>query len=105
MPRPAARADVTMAEQPGAVEREVEIVNEQGLHARPVMRLADLLSGFAAQVEISKGDRKADPRSVFDMMLLEAPKGTRLKIVATGDDAPAAVEAIAKLIADKFYED
>jgi len=55
--------------------------------------------------DVSKGDRKADPRSVFEMMLLEAPKGSRLRILATGADAPQAVEAIAKLIADKFYED
>ena len=94
-----------MADANGVVEREVEIVNQQGLHARPVMRLADLLANYQAEVRISKGDRNADPRSVFEMMLLEAPMGTRLKIVAKGADAPQAMDAMVKLIADKFYED
>lgn len=94
-----------MADPGGAVEREVEIVNKQGLHARPVMRLADLLANYQADIRISKGDRTADPRSVFDMMLLEAPMGSRLKIVGRGDDAAQAIDAIAKLIADRFYED
>ena len=94
-----------MADQDSATEREVEIINTQGLHARPVMRIADLVSNYQAEVRISKGDRAADPRSVFEMMLLEAPMGTRLKIVAKGADAEQVADAIAKLIADKFYED
>ena len=52
-----------MADASGVVEREVEIINQQGLHARPVMRLADLLSNYQAEVRISKGDRSADPRT------------------------------------------
>lgn len=94
-----------MSDSAGAVELEVEIVNEQGLHARPVMRLVDLVGQFASEIRISKGDRRADARSAMEMMLLEAPKGTKLTLCANGADARQAVDALAKLIADKFYED
>ncbi len=94
-----------MGENHAPIERDVEIVNVQGLHARPVMRIYDIASQFTCDIRISREDRVADARSAMDMMLLEAPQGTRLKLTATGEDAAAAIEAIAKLIADKFYED
>ena len=53
-----------MANEPGAVEREVQIINEQGLHARPVMRLADLVANYKAEVKVSKGERSADSNTV-----------------------------------------
>ncbi|MCK6485400.1 MAG: HPr family phosphocarrier protein [Phycisphaerae bacterium] len=89
----------------GACERELEIVNTQGLHARPVMRIVDLAVRFKSRIRISKGDRVADANSAMEMMLLEAPMGTRLKIVAEGEDAEEAVAAIAQLVADKFHEE
>lgn len=94
-----------MGNSPLLVERDVEIVNVQGLHARPVMRIYDMASQFQCAIHIRKGEIVADARSAMEMMLLEAPKGTILKLCAEGVDAQAAVDAIAKLIADKFYED
>lgn len=89
----------------GACERELEIVNTQGLHARPVMRIVDLAVRFKSRIRFCKGDRVADANSAMEMMLLEAPKGTKLKVVAEGEDAEAAVAAIAQLVADKFHEE
>ncbi len=88
-----------------AIEREIEIVNEQGLHARPVMQIVDLANKFIAIIRISKGDLTADATSAMSMMLLEAPKGTKLRLSAVGDDAGDAIEAIVRLVADRFHED
>lgn len=90
---------------PPTIEREVEIVNEQGLHARPVMRIVDLAGQFKSRITICNGAVCADADSAMSMMLLEAVKGARLKVAAIGDDAEQAVAAIAQLVADKFFED
>ena len=89
---------------PNRIELELEIVNEQGLHMRPVMRLTEAASQFKCDLRVNKEDRSADLRSPFEMMLLEAPKGTRLRLVATGEDAQAAVAAIVQIVQDKFGE-
>jgi len=84
----------------------VQIVNRQGLHARPVMKFVDLASNFQAGILVDRGDgtEQVDGKSPMHMMLLAAPQGTRLRILASGDDAEAALEALAKLVADGFGE-
>lgn len=94
-----------MSDGQTSIETEIEIINEQGLHTRPVMRLVDLASQFRCDIRMSKGERSADVRSPWEMMLLEAPKGTRLKLSITGEDAQAALDAIIRLVAEKFNED
>jgi phosphocarrier protein len=87
------------------VEVEVTISNVQGLHARPVMRFVDLAGQFASRIKVCKGKQSVDGKSPMEMMLLEGTQGTVLKIVADGEDAPQAVEALAGLVNGKFGED
>ena len=94
-----------MDHAPKTVERVVEIVNHQGLHARPVMKFVDLASEYNASITVHKDGEKVDGKSPMEMMLLEAPKGTRLHITATGSDAEEMVEALARLVADGFGEE
>jgi len=95
-----------MGDEPGnAIEVEIEIVNDQGLHMRPVMRLTELAMQFKSDIRLCKGDIIADARSPMEMMLLDAPKGTRLKLRALGEDAKAAVEAITEFAARKFSDE
>ncbi|MFO0974103.1 MAG: HPr family phosphocarrier protein [Phycisphaerae bacterium] len=86
-------------------ELEVVIVNSQGLHARPVMKFVDLASQFQSAVTVHKGTLKVDGRSPMEMMLLEATAGTRLRLVAEGSDATAALAALSQLVAEKFNEE
>jgi phosphocarrier protein len=97
--------EVGVGEAPNVVQRVVEIVNEAGLHARPVMQFVDTASRYQASIQVHKGGEKVDGKSPMEMMLLEAPKGSRLHIVATGSDAEKMVEALAELIASRFGED
>jgi len=90
---------------PKTVERVVEILNRQGLHARPVMKFVDLASEFSASISVHKTTEKVDGKSPMEMMLLEAPKGTLLHLTATGFDAEEMVEALAQLVADGFGEE
>lgn len=86
------------------VEREVTIVNRQGLHARPIMKFVDLASRFQADVNVRKGDQTVDGKSPMEMILLEAIQGTHLTLVARGQDAQEAVNALATLVAGGFDE-
>lgn len=93
-----------MADADHLVQRDVKIVNRQGLHARPVMRFVDLAHQFQSAISVRKGEQAVDGKSPMEMILLEATQGTTLTLVADGEDAPQAVEALAKLVADGFGE-
>jgi phosphocarrier protein len=83
----------------------VTISNVQGLHARPVMRFVDLAGQYTSRIKVCKGQQCVDGKSPMEMMLLEGTKGTVLKLVAEGDDAQQAVEALVGLVNAKFNED
>jgi phosphocarrier protein len=87
-----------------AVEREVQIVNKFGLHARPAMQLVELANKYSCGIEVSKASLTVDAKSIMSVMRLAATKGTTLKIVADGEDAHEAVEALVELIRSGFGE-
>ncbi len=91
-----------------SVTRQVVIPNRLGLHARPAMSLVDCASTFASDIRLARADRtdeQVDAKSIMQVMMLAATKGTAIDIIAQGDDAEAACEAIVKLVSDGFGED
>ena len=88
---------------------DVIVQNAEGLHARPAMQFVDVANRFASNVVVHKetdGQVEAvDGKSVMQMITLGATQGTRLKIEADGDDAPAAVESLKQLFDEKFGEE
>lgn len=85
--------------------RSVEIVNRLGLHARPAMAFVDLASTFRSAVTLTKGSETVDGKSIMEIMMLAATKGTRLELRCQGDDADQAADALADLVARGFEED
>ncbi len=88
------------------VTAEAVIVNQQGLHARPVMKFVDIATAYQADIAVDRGEgtEQVDGKSPMHMMLLAAPKGSVLRIMARGADADAATEALVKLINGGFGE-
>lgn len=84
--------------------RTVQIVNKQGLHARPIMLFVDLANRYESKISLAKGDQVVDGKSPMEIMLLEATRGTDLILTAKGADASEAVDALADLVARKFEE-
>lgn len=74
------------------------------MHFRPIMQFVDIASRFAAEIKVVNGERQADGRSPMELLMLVATHGTRLRVVADGEDADAALDALAKLIEDGFGE-
>jgi phosphotransferase system enzyme I (PtsI) len=83
----------------------ITVRNEGGLHARPAAEVAALAASFAADVTLTVAGRPPAPaRSMLSISMLVAGPGTVVHITASGDDAPAAVDAITALIESGFGE-
>ncbi len=87
------------------IEREVEIVNRLGLHARAAAKLVHEAGRFRSAVTLIKDGEEVDAKSILGLLLLAAGQGTRVLIRCDGEDEPLAAEAITQLIADRFGEE
>ena len=85
-------------------QTEVEIVNKLGLHARASAKLTQLAGGFHSDVWLTRNGRRVNAKSIMGVMMLAAGKGSTIGIETEGSDAAAALQAILKLIVDKFGE-
>ncbi len=85
-------------------QREVEIVNKLGLHARASAKLTQTASRFAADVWLSRNGRRVNAKSIMGVMMLAAGKGSRVAIETDGADAEQALDALVTLIEHKFGE-
>jgi phosphotransferase system HPr (HPr) family protein len=90
--------------QPKAT-RTVTIINRAGFHVRPASLVTQAAGRFRAQVALVKDRQRFNARSMIELLGLNGRPGEQVVLEATGEDAEAAVEAIAKLFADKFNED
>jgi phosphocarrier protein len=86
------------------VERKVMIVNELGLHARPAAAFVKVAAAYRAEVSVSRDTMVVNGKSIMGVMTLAAEPGSELVIRAEGDDAEAAVNALAHLVAQGFHE-
>ena len=85
-------------------QREVEIVNKLGLHARASAKLTQLAAKFQCDVSMSRNTRKVNAKSIMGVMMLAAGRGTKVTLETDGPDEQQAMDAIVALIADFFGE-
>lgn len=88
-----------------SVTVELEIKNRKGLHARAAAAFVKVAEAFDAVIEVERIGQKVNGCSIMGLMMLAAAKGTTIKVSAEGAQAEKAVQAIAKLVNDKFGED
>ncbi len=87
------------------VEAEVTVQNDPGLHTRPASMLASLAARFRSRITIRDGDDQVvDAKSIMGILMLAAITGTRLTIMAEGEDESDAVRAIARLVNSGFED-
>ena len=86
-------------------EVTVTISNRLGLHARPAMAFVDLAGTFKSSVLVTRGPQAVDGKSIMQMMMLAATKGTELVVKADGPDADQACGALKRLVDSGFDED
>jgi phosphocarrier protein HPr len=84
---------------PTSSETLVALPDDVALHARPAAQFVKTAMGFDASVHVAAGDREADAKSLLSVLAIGATAGTTLRLRADGDDADAAVAALADLVA------
>ncbi len=87
------------------VKKTVEIKNKLGLHARPATLIVKTASKYNSEVNIKKDDIIVNGKSIMGVMMLAAEQGSRIEIICEGDDEKEALEAVSKIVEDKFYEE
>ena len=87
------------------ISRSVTIINRLGLHARAATRLVNCASNFVAEIIVKKGSRAVNGKSIMGVLTLAAATGTDLTIEADGADEQQALDAVIKLICNRFGED
>ncbi len=90
---------------PGAISREIPIVNKRGLHARASAKFVQMVERFNAEVWVTRGSETVGGTSIMGLMMLSAGPGTSIVVSATGPEAQAAIDAITELCASKFNEE
>jgi len=79
-------------------ERIVTIKNKQGLHARPAAMFVQIANKYNSDITIVKGRQKVNGKSIMGIMMLAAGAGSRVTIIANGDDADVAATALERLL-------
>ena len=85
-------------------ERSVQIVNRNGLHARPAAEIVKAAAKFSSDITISRDDLEVNGKSIMGVMMLAAECGSSILLRASGPDAQEAVSALASLVASRFGE-
>lgn len=87
------------------IKKAITIQNKLGLHARAAMKFSDLATAFQANITLTKGDRCIDAKSIMEVMVIGASKGTEIVLHADGTDEKNAIDQLCQLINDKFGEE
>jgi phosphocarrier protein HPr len=87
------------------VTKQVEIINKLGLHARPCSKFVKLAALYKSEIWVEKDGELVNGKSIMGLMMLAAGNGSKLTITCEGPDAPAALDAVEKLIVGKFDEE
>jgi phosphocarrier protein len=88
-----------------AMVRTLEIVNKKGLHARASAKFVQTVERFDAQVRVTRGHETVGGTSIMGLMMLAAATGTTITVEATGPEAAAVLDALAKLVSSGFGEE
>jgi len=79
-------------------------VNKLGIHARPAAEIVKAAGKFKSNITIVRDDLEVNAKSIMGVMMLAAEFGATVILRATGEDADAALDALAAVIAAKFGE-
>ena len=87
------------------VERTVQILNKNGLHARPAAEIVKIAAKYSSEITLARDGTEVNGKSIMGVMMLAAECGCSVVVRASGDDEADAVDALAKLVAEGFGED
>jgi phosphocarrier protein HPr len=89
----------------GLMTKDLLVSNKLGIHARPAAMFVKTANRFACDIFVEKDGEKVNGKSIMGLMMLAAGPGSKLTIIAEGNDASAALEELETLIKRKFDEE
>ena len=87
------------------VSATVQVQNTLGLHARPISKLVKAFSANPAKITITRGERTADAKSIYDMMALGAKCGEILRVSVDGENEAQTLQAVVELFDKRFNDE
>lgn len=88
-----------------SINRNIEIINKLGLHARAAAQFVQVASGFTSHIEIEKDNRRVNGKSIMGVMMLAASKGSEVILHADGEDEEESLNKLEELIKNRFNEE
>jgi phosphocarrier protein len=85
-------------------ERTIIITNRAGIHARPAALLVQATKNFSSSLYFEKKGDRINAKSIMGILTLGASYGTKLKIIADGEDEALALETLVRLFESNFDE-
>lgn len=86
------------------LQRELEIVNKLGLHARASVKLTQTASQFDCEIWLSRNGKRVNAKSIMGVMMLAAARGSTVLLETDGPDESRALDALTQLVASRFGE-
>ena len=86
------------------IEKEVEIINNAGLHTRPAATIVKIAAKFKSEFFIHKDSMHINGKSIIGVMTLAAEKGSMLRLTFDGEDEQEACDAILEYFGRGFDE-
>ncbi len=86
------------------VAKELVVQNKLGIHARPAAMIVRITNKFKSEVFVEKDEEQVNGKSIMGLMMLAAGKGSKVKFLATGEDAAQMLAELEQLFARKFDE-
>jgi phosphocarrier protein HPr len=87
------------------LSRRMKIVNSKGLHARASARFVEVVEAHDGHARVFIDGMEADGDSIMGLLMLGAAYGSEIEVETTGEDAPALLDALDTLVADRFGEE
>ncbi len=78
-----------------------KIIDPAGLHARPASVVVQEATKFNSEITLEFNGKTANLKSIMSVMALVVKTNEEIKIVAEGDDAEAALNAIENTLKEK----
>lgn len=87
------------------ITKELVVLNKLGIHARPAALFVKAANRFTCHVYVEKDGERINGKSIMGLMMLAAGPGSKIQVIAEGDDAARAVLELEALVQRKFDED
>jgi len=87
------------------IKQQLDIINKLGLHARAAAKFVNTANLYEAAITVSRSGRTVNGKSIMGLMMLAAPKGSKIEVTIDGPDEEQAYTALALLLENKFDEE